>query len=227
MKRLAPSGLKSATNRADYLLLAPQAFLAAAQPLLDLRESQGLVTKAVSLEEVYEQFGHGEVSPEAIKEFLEYAYHFWAAPSPRYVLLLGDASYDPKDYLETGVKDWLPGFPVRTSYLWTVSDPAYASVNGEDLLPDMAIGRLPAGSVDEALKTGREDTQLRERRRKARRTRRSRSGQRGPRRELRGGRGRDRRDGPRLAEPHEDLLLAGGSEHPDEDRGGLRRRGRP
>jgi hypothetical protein len=108
------------------------------------------VTKAVSLEEVYEQFGHGEVSPEAIKEFLEYAYHFWTAPSLRYVLLLGDASYDPKDNLQTGVKDWLPGFPIRTSYLWTVSDPAYSSVNGEDLLPDIAIGRLPAGSVDEA-----------------------------------------------------------------------------
>jgi CSLREA domain-containing protein len=150
VKRLSPSRLKSATNRADYLLVGPQAFLAAAQPLLDLRESQGLLTKAVSLEEVYEQFGHGEVSPQAIKEFLEHAYHFWTAPSLRYVLLLGDASYDPKDNLRTGVRDWLPGFPVRTSYLWTVSDPAYASVNGEDLLPDLAIGRLPAGSVDEA-----------------------------------------------------------------------------
>jgi hypothetical protein len=31
-----------------------------------------------------------------------------------------------------------------------VSDPAYASVNGEDLLPDLAIGRLPASSVAEA-----------------------------------------------------------------------------
>jgi hypothetical protein len=92
------------------------------------------------------------VSPQAIKEFLEYAYHSWATPSLRYVLLLGDASYDPKDYLQTGVRDWLPGFPVKTSYLWTVSDPAYASVNGEDLLPDVAIGRLPAGSVDEALR---------------------------------------------------------------------------
>jgi hypothetical protein len=90
------------------------------------------------------------VSPEAIKEFLEYAYHFWAAPSPRYVLLLGDASYDPKDYLGTGVKDRLPGFPITTSYLWTVSDPAYASVNGSDLLPDLAIGRLSAGSLEQA-----------------------------------------------------------------------------
>ena len=38
---------------------------------------------------------------------------------------------------------------VKTSYLWTGSDPAYAAVNGEYSMPDVAIGRLPAGSVDE------------------------------------------------------------------------------
>ena len=150
VRRVEPSGLRKVSNRADYLLVAPRAFLTAAEPLLDLRESQGLVTKAVALEDVYAEFGHGEAGPEGIKEFLEYAYHSWASPSPRYVVLLGDASYDPKDYLRTGVKDRLPGFPVKTSYLWTVSDPAYASVNGEDLLPDLAIGRLPAASLGEA-----------------------------------------------------------------------------
>ena len=150
VRRIQGRALTKTANQADYLLLGPRDFLAAAQPLLDLRRSEGLATMAVALEDVYEQFGHGEASPEAIKAFLEYAYHSWASPSVRYVLLLGDASYDPKDYLGTGVKDWLPGFPVRTSYLWTVSDPAYASVNGEDSIPDIAIGRLPAGSADEA-----------------------------------------------------------------------------
>ncbi|MCI0407045.1 MAG: C25 family cysteine peptidase, partial [Acidobacteria bacterium] len=150
VRRLSSGTLKGAENQADYLLLAPEAFLGAAQPLLDRRQSQGLVAKGVALEEVYEQFGHGEVSPGAIKEFLEYAYHQWSSPSPRYVLLLGDATYDPKDYLKTGVKNQLPGFPVKTSYLWTVSDPAYAAVNGEDLVPDIAVGRLPAASVEEA-----------------------------------------------------------------------------
>jgi hypothetical protein len=38
---------------------------------------------------------------------------------------------------------------IMTSYIETVSDPAYAAVNGEDLLPDLAIGRLPAATVDE------------------------------------------------------------------------------
>jgi hypothetical protein len=39
---------------------------------------------------------------------------------------------------------------VRTPYMWTLSDGAYAAVNGEDRLADIAIGRLPAGDADEA-----------------------------------------------------------------------------
>jgi hypothetical protein len=39
---------------------------------------------------------------------------------------------------------------LKTTYLWTASDPAYGAVNGDDILPDVAIGRLPAATVDEA-----------------------------------------------------------------------------
>jgi hypothetical protein len=145
-----PSSLRSTRNRADYLLLAPQAFLPAAQPLLDLRAEQGLVVKAAALEEVFQDFGHGEATPQAIRDFIAYAYHFWQSPSPRYVLLLGDASYDYKDFLHSGTSNRVPPLLVKTSFLWTASDPAYAAVNGEDLLPDVALGRLPASSVEEA-----------------------------------------------------------------------------
>jgi len=150
VRRPASSDLKSARNRADYLLVSPRAFLAAAQPLLGLRESQGLRTKAVAIEDVYQQFGFGEESPDALKAFLAHAYHYWQPPSPRYVLLLGDATYDPKDYLKTGVVNRIPPLMVTTSYLWTASDPAYAAVNGDDSLPDLALGRLPAETLDEA-----------------------------------------------------------------------------
>jgi hypothetical protein len=143
------SGLRNSRNRADYLLVGPREFLSAAEPLLRHRRSQGLVAKAVAIEEVFDEFGFGESSPEALKEFLEYAYHHWSA-SPRYVVLLGDATYDRKDYLQTGVRDRVPALMLKTSYLWTASDPLYAAVNGEDGLPDLALGRLPAATVDEA-----------------------------------------------------------------------------
>jgi hypothetical protein len=134
----------------DWLLIAPQEFLSVARPLIDLRKSQGLRVKAVSLEEIDREFGFGEKGPQSLKDFLAYAYQSWRQPSLRYVVLLGDGSYDPRDYLKTGVKDRISPYLTRTSYLWTASDPAYASVNGEDLLPDVAMGRLSAGTVEQA-----------------------------------------------------------------------------
>jgi hypothetical protein len=109
-----------------------------------------LVSRAVAVEEIYDEFGYGEPGPEAVKAFLEYAYHHWKKPSVRYVVLLGDATYDAKDHLGTGVVNRVPAPVRKTSYLWTASDPSYAAVNGEDDLPDLAVGRLPAASVGEA-----------------------------------------------------------------------------
>jgi hypothetical protein len=143
------SRLKDTRNRADYLVIGPQIFLDAATALLERRRDEGLTVKAIPIEEIYSEFGFGESSSEAVKDFLSYAYHQWQQPSPRYVLLLGDATYDFKNSLQTGVVNRVPPRMVRTSYLWTASDPSYAMVNGDDLLPDLAIGRLPAASVAE------------------------------------------------------------------------------
>jgi hypothetical protein len=150
LETVSASRLKSSDNGADYVVLGPRDLLEAAKPLLELRRRQGLRSRGVPIEEVDSEFGFGESRPEAVKEFLSYAAHHWQKPAPRYVLLLGDASYDFKDYLGTGVKNQVPPFLVKTSYLWTASDPGYAAVHGEDDLPDLAIGRLPAKSVEEA-----------------------------------------------------------------------------
>src|SRR3989304_6546993 len=50
------------------------------------------------------------------------AYHPWRKPPPRYVVLLGDATSNFKDYLGTGVVNQLPALIVKTSYLRTASD---------------------------------------------------------------------------------------------------------
>ena len=66
------------------------------------------------------------------------------------MLLLGDSSYDPRNFTGTSQPSPLPALWTRTSYLWTVSDPELAAVNGDDELPDLAIGRLPATTVSQA-----------------------------------------------------------------------------
>ena len=146
----AASTLRATTNQADYLLIAPRAFLTAAEPLVQRRQDQGLQARAVAFEEIADAFGYGQASAEAIKAFLAYAFHSWARPSPRYVLLLGDSTYDPRNFIGTSQPSPLPALWAKTSYLWTVSDPLLAAVNGEDALPDLAIGRLPAATVEQA-----------------------------------------------------------------------------
>jgi hypothetical protein len=103
VKTISSSTLKNTGNQADYLMVGPRAMLEVAQPLLDWRREQGLEVMAVPVEDVYHEFGFGETVPKAGPDFLAYAYHQWSSPSPRHVVLLGDATLDPKDYLETGV----------------------------------------------------------------------------------------------------------------------------
>jgi hypothetical protein len=149
VRKTSSASLKRTSNQADYIIIGPQAFLDAAGPLLEYRRGQGLTLRAVPVEQIYAEFGFGEPRPESIREFLSYAYHHWKAPSLRYVLLLGDATYDFKNYHGTDVENHVPPLMIETGYLQTASDPTYAAVNGHDLLPDVAIGRLPAASVDE------------------------------------------------------------------------------
>jgi hypothetical protein len=145
------STLRSTANRADYLLIAPESFLPAAEPLLLQRAAEGLAVKAVSLEEIAREFGHGTASGEAIRSFVSHAYHRWSKPSVRYVVLLGDATYDPRRFsATTTLGSPLPALWGKTSYLWTAKDPVLGAVNGEDEVPDVAVGRIPATTVAEA-----------------------------------------------------------------------------
>jgi hypothetical protein len=150
VRKAATSALRSIANRADWLLIAPREFLPAAQPLVELRRSQGLKTKTVAVEDVFSEFGYGEASAQAIKDFLSYAYQSWKKPSIKYVVLLGDSTYDPKNYLNTAFKDRIPSPYLKTTYMWTASDLSLAAVNGEDLVPDFAIGRLSATTYAQA-----------------------------------------------------------------------------
>jgi hypothetical protein len=66
------------------------------------------------------------------------------------VVLLGDSTYDPRNFSGVSQPSPLPVLWTKTSYLWTASDPLLGAVNGEDSVPDLAIGRLPATTLEQA-----------------------------------------------------------------------------
>ena len=102
VSRAQSTGLKQVWSRAEYLVIGPREFLAAAVPLLAHRRNEGLIAGAIATEDIYDEFGYGEATPESIRDFLSYVYHHWSEPTLRYVVLLGDGTYDYKDYLGHG-----------------------------------------------------------------------------------------------------------------------------
>lgn len=141
--------LRNAQQGADYIVITIPEFIEAVQPLIAHRQNQGFRTKVVTVEEIYQEFGDGLANPQAIKDFLAYAYNHWVKPTPRYVVLLGSATFLYKDeYKEDGNKHTLvPTWFAKTRYGVTPDDNWFVSVDGDDELADMAIGRLPAKTV--------------------------------------------------------------------------------
>ncbi len=150
VKAVSGADLRSAEARADLVVIAYDDFCDALGPLVKHREEQGLKVALVPVSRVYDEFSDGIFTPVAIRDFLAYAYEHWAKPAPRYVLLVGDASYDYRDYLKTGVRNCVPAYEVPIAgNISTASDAYFACVDGPDHVPEMAVGRLPVSSAEE------------------------------------------------------------------------------
>ena len=159
---LAPeSGLQSPSNEANYLIISHADFLDAIEELAEYRRSEGHKVKVVEMESIYNDFSHGVFSPFAIQNLLRYAFQVWQTP-PEYVLLVGDAHYDYKGgeirlFAETGItRVNYPNY-VPTIHSWggnasgeTAVDQRFVTIQGDDPLPDMFIGRLPVQLPSEA-----------------------------------------------------------------------------
>ncbi|HXL79339.1 MAG TPA: C25 family cysteine peptidase [Pyrinomonadaceae bacterium] len=136
-----PSSWNANTNGADLVIITHRDFRQAIEPLATLRRSQGLSVAVVDVEDVYDEFSYGAHTPLAIKAFLMNAAGTWAR-KPGYLLLVGDSSWDPCNYMDQGANDFVPTKLIETNYMETASDDWLVDFTGEGRA-DMALGRLP------------------------------------------------------------------------------------
>jgi hypothetical protein len=145
-----PSQVNAPANAADYLAVVHAEFAAAVDPLLERREEQGLSTARIDIEDVYDEFSFGQKTPQALKDYMRHARATWIR-MPRFMLLVGDATTDPRDYAGFGNADFVPTklVPLDGVALETASDDWFVDVD-DDGLPDVAIGRLPVRTLEQA-----------------------------------------------------------------------------
>jgi hypothetical protein len=120
----------------DMVIIAPEAFHAKLQPLIDWKNSKGVMTTFKSMEDILAQY-NGTDPPEQVKYFIKDAYDNW---NITYVLLVGGLKShikaNDKDTRSAGYTDWW--VPVR-----------YVSIPNEDdegCLSDLYYGCLYNGA---------------------------------------------------------------------------------
>jgi len=133
--------LKSSCPQADYFIIYHDSFNVNA--LQSLIAARGKKVMAVPVSNIYDEFSHGLVDPQAIKDFLTYAFENYAQPRPAYVLFVGDANQDTLNELGNGI-NYIPTYTFHTTLMGeTPTDNWFVSISGEDALPDLFHGRMP------------------------------------------------------------------------------------
>ena len=143
--------LEDPVARVDYIIITHPDLAPAANVLAQHRSARGLRVLSVDVRYIYDTFGTGRTDAEALRTFLQHAYASWPAPAPSYVLLMGDGSYDFKNYTGFGAPTLIPPYLASVDPWWgeTASDNRLVTF-GTNNLPSLSIGRLPANDLNQA-----------------------------------------------------------------------------
>jgi hypothetical protein len=149
---------------ADLLIITTPILRPAALELAQFHQLQDQMTAlVVNTTSIYHEFGGGSADPAAIRNFVKMMYDRAGSDStkrPKYLLLFGDASYDPLDRVQQNtqlVPSWQ--HPLSLDPLATYnSDDFFGFLDDQDdinsglriHLLDIGIGRIPAKTLAEA-----------------------------------------------------------------------------
>ncbi|MGI8838926.1 MAG: C25 family cysteine peptidase [Pyrinomonadaceae bacterium] len=149
LNRNQPSNWSTNGPGADLVVITHCDFRNSVEPLAQLRRNEGMSVAVVNIEDVYDEFSYGAHDARAIRDFLEWTQTHWQRV-PRFVLLVGDGSFDPRNYLGNSWQtDLVPAHLIDTALMETVSDDWFVDFDN-DGVGELALGRLPVSTVTEA-----------------------------------------------------------------------------
>ena len=142
--------LRSSSLQGEYIAITHPKFWNEAQNYVnEIGSLFSISTQLINVEDIFDEFAFGYPDPHAIRLFCQSAFVNWQAPKPSYLVLLGDANYDYKQYRfkndgVVGGGNYVPSFGDPVSDNWF-------AVWDENALPipQLFVGRLPINSGSE------------------------------------------------------------------------------
>ena len=144
------SDLRNTQNNADLIIIYHPLFENAAKRLEEFKNKNGILTKIVNVQDIYDEFNYGIFSPESIKGFLSYALKDWSESKLKYVLLIGDATWDYLGEYRNGIINYVPSYTKLHSIENFACDLWFTNLIGNDSLPELEIGRISVNNKDDA-----------------------------------------------------------------------------
>jgi hypothetical protein len=143
----------------DILMITAPEFITAAQRLAAHHLDEGLTSHIVTQQQIFNEFSSGMRDPVAIRHFLKMFYDRAAGDpnlTPRFCLIMGDCSYDYRNRLSSNSdfvityesEESMSAATYSTDDFYVILDDSEI-MRGTDLM-DMAIGRIPVRTLDEA-----------------------------------------------------------------------------
>jgi uncharacterized repeat protein (TIGR01451 family) len=143
-----PSDLAGQRWGSHMVIITHPDFEASLAPLVKLHESRGHRVEVATVEQVFDAFNFGERSPFAIRDFLQHAELRWNH-KPQSILLVGDASLDPRNYLRLGDFDFVPTRIIETAAFKTASDDWFSDFQ-QSGFATIPTGRIPVRTAADA-----------------------------------------------------------------------------
>ena len=147
------SDLSRPNSKLEYLIISPNEFIESAKVLAEFRNDGSAVgtfpTSVVALEDIYNRYTAGRVSPVAVRNYIAYVYS--VCPNFKYVLLVGAGNFDYRGFDSKLATSYFPPFEKEDGVyedFFGVLDSGEVVQYGEYDL-DVAVGRLPIASVTE------------------------------------------------------------------------------
>jgi hypothetical protein len=146
-----------ALPQVDYVIVTPPDFTSEANRLANLHRANGTTVHVVTTDQVYNEFSSGMLDPTAIKRFMKMFYDrskFIPNSEPKYLLLFGDGTYDPKNRVPNN-NNYVPTYQALNSENYIsalVSDDYYGLLDDSDSFDDIdqvdiGVGRLLISST--------------------------------------------------------------------------------
>jgi uncharacterized repeat protein (TIGR01451 family) len=143
-----PAALAEQRLGSQMVIITHPDFESALAPLVRMHESRDHSVEVVTIDEVFDAFNYGERSPFAIRDFLQNAESRWSR-KPQYLLLVGDASLDPRNYLGLGDFDFVPTRIIETAAFKTATDDWFSDFK-QNGFETIATGRIPVRTASDA-----------------------------------------------------------------------------